>query len=97
MMHWPMLAIHQQPQQRPPQGHATRIIPEPIAIWISRIGTLIERQKAIPHDRCSWDEMNIQETVAMPARKGMSSTQYNWMQNPWTYSPTQRTPCWTQT
>ena len=54
------------PLQRPPQGHATQIIPEPRATWISKIGTLIERQEAIPHDRCSWDEMSIQETVAMP-------------------------------
>ena len=92
MMHWPMLAIHQQPPQRPLQGHATQIIPEPRATWISKIGMLIERQEAIPHERCSWDEMNIQETMAMPVRTGMSSTQYNWMQNPWTYSPIQRTP-----
>ena len=54
-------------------------------MWISKIGMLIERQEAIPHDRCSWDEMNIQETTAMPARTGMSSVQYNWMQNPWMY------------
>ena len=75
MMHWPMLTIHQQPQQRPPQGHAIRIIPKPRAIWISKIGMLIEKQEVIPHDRCSWDEMNIQGTVAMPARTGMSSAQ----------------------
>ena len=93
MMHWPMLAILQQPPQRPPQGHTTQIIPEPRATWISKIGMLIERREAIPHDRRSWDEMNIQETAEMLARTGMSSTQYNWMQNPWTTSLTQRTPC----
>ena len=74
MMHWPMLAIHQQPLQRPLQGHATQIIPKPHATGISKIGMLIERQEAIPHDRCSWDEMNIQETMAMVAKMGMSST-----------------------
>ena len=46
-------------------------IPEPHATWISKIGTLIERQEAIPHDRCSWDKMNIQETTAMPAKTGI--------------------------
>ena len=93
MMRWPMLATHQPPPQRHPQEYAIQITPEPCATWISKIGMLIERWEAMPHDRCSWDEMNIQETVAIPVKTGMSSAQYNWMQNPWTTSPTQRAPC----
>ena len=93
MMHWLMLTTHQLLPQRQPQEYAIQIIPEPCATWISKIGILIGRQEAMLHTRCSWDEMNIQETVAMLVKTGMSSTQYNWMQNPWMTSPTQRAPC----
>ena len=93
MMRWLMLATHQLPPQRQPQEYAIQIIPEPRTTWISKISMLIERWEAMLHARCSWDEMNIQETVAMPVKMGMSSAQYNWMQNPWMTSPTQRAPC----
>ena len=93
MMRWLMLAIHRLPPQKQPQEYAIQIILEPCAIWIRKIGMLIERQEAMLHARCSWDEMNIQETVAMPVKTGMSSAQYNWIQNPWMTSLTQRAPC----
>ena len=70
-----------------------QIIPEPHATWISKIGILIERREAMLHVKCSWDETNTQETVAMPVKTAMSFAQCNWMQNPCTTSPTQRVPC----
>ena len=93
MKHWLMLAIHWLPLQRQPQDYTIQIILEPHATWISKIGMPIERQETMLHARCSWDEMNIQETVVMPVKTGMSSAQYNWIQNPWMTSPTQRAPC----
>ena len=75
MMCWLMLTTHRLPPQRQLQEYTIQIIPETCATWISRIGMLIERREAMLHARCSWDEMNIQETVAMPVKTGMSSAQ----------------------
>ena len=94
---WLTLATHRLPPQRQPQEYAIQIIPEPSATWISKIGMLIERQEAMLHARCTWNEMNIQETVVMPVKMGMSSAQCNWIQNPWMTSLTQRAPCWIPT
>ena len=93
MMHLLMLATHRPPPQRQPQECTIQIIPEPHATWTGKTGMLTGRREDTLYARCSWGEMNMQETVAMPVKMGTSSAQCNWMRNLWMTSLTQRVPC----
>ena len=49
----------------------------PHATWTNRIGMLTRKWEDMQYAKCSWDEMNLPETVAMLLRMGMSSAQCN--------------------